>query len=233
MLTLPSKLLLIGVLASSLNLPYAAASAPDPAGKSSRCLSDNGTDVGRYFDVGRADVIWLNLQGQQPPCLTVTRGNTFIRAHGWIAQLPPGTPVDGGVIETVYPAGYVPAKSAPMKDFLSKITQARYVVSRDGRVVTARTVERRQLLDRAEQGEFGDLFVAPDTGGGVTIHDSAPEWTTLEPFSSRGLSRGGGYQIEIYWTLTHRHCDGFGADPVANCLPAGESLATSTAFEIA
>lgn len=217
----------LSLFGASLGVPNAAASnstAPE-------CESDNGTDVNAYFDVRRSDVIWLNLQGLRPPCVTVVQGNTFYRAHGWITQLPPGTPVDDGTVETMYPQGYTPARPAPMEDFLSKISQARYVISRDGRVEMTRTVERRKLLAHAELGEFGDLFVAPDNSAGVTIHGAAPEWTTLESFSSRELATGE-HLVEIFWTLKKRHCDGFGTDPVANCLPAGESLATSTSFNV-
>jgi hypothetical protein len=217
----------IGLAGASLAVPNAAASASNVA----RCVSDNGTNVNRYFGVRKSDVIWLNLQGHQPPCVRVVQGNTFYRAHGWISQLPPGTPVEGGTVETIYPAGYRPAHPAPMRDFLSKISRARYVVSRDGRVEITRTVDRRRMLDHAKLGEFGDLFVAPDSGSGITVHGAAPEWTTLEPFSSRQLAVGE-HQVEIYWTLTDRHCDGFGADPAANCLPAGESLTTSTIFDV-
>ncbi|MQA79312.1 MAG: hypothetical protein GEV10_12685 [Streptosporangiales bacterium] len=163
--------------------------------------------------------------------MTVVQGRTFYRAHGWIAQLPPGTQVDGETIETVYPEGYRPNHPAPMVDFLSKVSQARYVVSRAGQVEIARTVDRRELLAHAKLGAYGDLFVAPDSSSGVTVHSQAPEWTTLEPFSARRLSVGE-HTVEIYWTLTKRHCDGFAADPAADCIPAGESLSTSTVFNV-
>jgi hypothetical protein len=120
-----------------------------------------------------------------------------------------------------------------MADFLSKISQARYVVSRDGQVELTRTARRPALLARAELGRFGDLFVAPDDTlvPGVTIDGRSPEWTTLEPFDSRSLAAGE-HTIEIYWTLTKPHCDGFAPDPVNNCLPAGENLSTSTTFTV-
>jgi hypothetical protein len=225
---LSARIAAVAALAgASLAVPSAASATPT----ATRCLSDNGSYVNGYFRVPRSDVIWLNLQGLRPPCVTVVQGNIFYRAHGWIAQLPPGTEVDGGTIATVYPAGYRPDRQAPMQDFLSKVARARYVVSRDGRAEITRVVERRRLLDHAKLGEFGDLFVAPDSGSGVTVHGAAPEWTTLEPFSSRGLGLGE-HTIEIYWTLTRQHCDGFGTDAASNCLPAGESLVTSTAFNV-
>jgi hypothetical protein len=198
-----------------------------------RCVSDNGTNVTAYFGLGRSDSIWLNLQGRHPGCVTVLKGNTFYRTHGWITQLPPGTLVDGERIRTVYPAGYRPAHPAPMADFLSKLVRARYVVSRDGKVELARTVERPELLARARLGRFGDLFVAPDSTltPGVTIHAAAPEWTTLQPLPSRRLGAGQ-HTIDIFWTLRDQHCDGFAADPVNDCLPAGESRTTSTVFEV-
>lgn len=60
--------------------------------------------------------------------------------------------------------------------------------------------------------------MAPDTGSGVTVYGAAPEWTTIEPFRSRTMDPGE-YRIDIYWTMTEQHCDGFGADPASNCLP--------------
>jgi hypothetical protein len=222
-----TRLAAAGALAGGmLAAPHAAAASP-----AAHCLSDNGSDVNAYFGVPRADVIWLNIQGVRPPCVTVVRGNTFYRTHGWLAQLPPGTVVGGETIQTVYPEGYQPDHAAPMRDFLSKIVQARYVVSRDGQVEATRTVGRRQLLARAQAGQFGDLFVAPDSSPGFTVHGAVPEWTTLEPFSSRSLPLGQ-HRIDIYWTLTARHCDGFAADAASNCMPAGESLSTSTPFDV-
>jgi hypothetical protein len=215
------------LVGASLAVPTAVASASAQG----RCVSDNGTNVNAYFGVGRADVIWQNLQRRQPPCLTVARGGTFYRAHGWFSQLPPGTVVDGDTIETVYPEGYRPDHPAPMVDFLSKIKQTRYVISRDGQVVMARTLGRRALLRQSKLGVFGDLFVAPDTASGFTIHGASPEWTALAPLSSRRLSVGQ-YRIDVYWTFTEQHCDGFTTDPVASCLPAGESLATGTTFDV-
>jgi hypothetical protein len=189
------------------------------------CISDNGTDVQRYFDIEGRDVIWPNIQGVSPPCLTVVQGRTFYRAHGWIAQLAP---------RAVYPDGYEPNFRVPMLDFLSKLTEARYEISdSDGRVEITRTVRRPALLVHAHFGRFGDLFVAPDTTlvPGVTIGGRAPEWTTLEPFDSRSLDIGD-HTIEIYWTLSEQRCDGFAPDPVNNCLPAGESLTTRTTFAV-
>ena len=189
------------------------------------CISDNGTDVQRYFGIEGSDVIWPNIQGISPPCLTVVQGRTFYRAHGWIAQLPE---------RAVYPEGYEPGFRVPMLDFLSKLTEARYVISdSDGRVEITRTVRRPALLAHAHLGRFGDLFVAPDTTlvPGVTIEGRAPEWTTLEPFGSGSLDAGE-HTIEIYWTLTEQHCDGFAPDRANNCLPAGQSLTTRTTFTV-
>jgi hypothetical protein len=191
-------------------------------GSHARCLSDNGTDVARYFGLG-GDAIWLNLQGQQPACLTVRQG-TFARTHGWIAQ-------EGA--KAVYPADYTPDRREPMADFLSKLTEARYVISRDGVVEVERVVRGRALRSHATLGRFGDLFVAPDTTlvPGVAIGPDAPEWTTHELFDARRLPLGD-HTIEIYWTLSDRHCDGFAPDPAIDCVPAGESLSTSTDFTV-
>jgi hypothetical protein len=222
----------VGRLVAALAVTAAVASSPtlpDRAGAAAatgpgRCLSDNGTDVQRYFGV-RADVVWLNLQGLQPPCDTVVEGRPFVRAHGWITQVRD---------RATYPADYVPARRAPMADFLAKLTQARYVVlDAGGEVALTRTVGRSALLGNARLGRFGDLFVAPDTTlvPGLTILARSPEWTSLERLDAGGLDPGD-YTIEVHWTLAARHCDGFAPDPVTNCLPAGESLTSSAAFTV-
>jgi hypothetical protein len=200
----------------------AGAAGGGGGGHAPRCLSDNGTDVARYFGL-RGDPIWLNLQGQQPPCLTVRRG-TFARTHGWIAQV--GS-------KAVYPDDYTPAHREPIVDFLSKLAQARYVISRDGVVEVERVVRGRDLRAHATFGRFGDLFVAPDTTlvPGAVIPAEAPEWTTHEVFDARRLPLGE-HTIEIYWTLSDRHCDGFAADPAIDCVVAGETLSTSTDFTV-
>jgi hypothetical protein len=215
---------LTAVTALVVSVGAASASTSATSSTSAPCISDNGTNVQRYFDIRGSDAIWLNLQGHQPPCVTVTQGRTFYRTHGWIAQVPS---------RAVYPAGYEPDFASPMADFLSKISQARYVISRDGEVETTRTVRGRALFAHAKLGRFGDLFVAPDTTlvPGVTIGGRSPEWTTLEPFDSRSLGVGE-HTIEIYWTLTEPHCDGFVPDPTTSCLPAGESLSTTTTFTV-
>jgi hypothetical protein len=89
------------------------------------------------------------------------------------------------------------------------------------------------LLEHAKLGQFGDLFVAPDStlAPGGTLYHLSPEWTTLEPFSARRL-RVGQHTINIYWTLTKQHCDGVAPDLANDCLPAGESLTTSTLFTV-
>jgi hypothetical protein len=212
---------LIFAVTVSLEAP---AGASRDAAEAPVCRSDNGSDVARYFDLHGTDPIWLNLQGRQPPCLTVAAGRSLSRTHGWITQLPS---------RAVYPAGYAPTRRAPMADFLSKLTQARYVIRQGDEIEITRTVRRPALLERAKLGQFGDLFVAPDTTllPGVTIAAEASEWTSLERFDTRTLAPGE-HTIDIYWTLTEPHCDGFAPDPATDCLPAGESLTTSTPFTL-
>lgn len=214
-----ASLSLIGVLL----VPGGTSSASPSPSPSTACLSDNGTDVGEYFGV-RGDVVWPNIQGLSPSCLTVGQGNRFVRAHGWITQLSG---------RAVYPDGYGPDHRSPMADFLSKLTRSRYVISRDGQVEISRVVEGRALFGHAHLGRFGDLFVAPDTTlvPGATIEARSPEWTTLEPFDARHLPVGE-HTIEIYWTLSEAHCDGFTRDTALSCLPAGETLTTQTTFTV-
>jgi hypothetical protein len=120
-----------------------------------------------------------------------------------------------------------------MDDFLSKLSQARFVVISNGRVALTKTVTRSELLAHGKLGAFADLFVAPDTSlvPGATIYGDAPEWTTVEPLESQRLGVGQ-HTISVYWTMTAQHCDGFSTNVANDCLPADESLVTSATFEV-
>jgi hypothetical protein len=216
----------VAAVTASLFLGGSGASA------STTCFSDNGTNVNAYYGIQGADAIWLNIQGLQPACQTVVKGNTFYRVTSWITQVPPGTREGNQKIQPVYPKKYRPDYPAPMDDFLSKISQEKFVVSNGGTAITT-TVTRSDLLAHGKLGAFGDLFVAPDTTlvPGVTIFGDAPEWTTVEPLSSQMLSVGQ-HTIDVYWTLSKQHCDGFTRIVAYSCLPAGETLVTSTTFEV-
>jgi hypothetical protein len=202
------------------------------ASAATTCISDNGTDVNAYFGIGGSDAIWLNLQGLQPACQTVVKGNTFYRVTGWITQVAPGTKEGNRTIKPVYPKNYKPDFPAPMDDFLSKLVQERFVVSNGGTTIT-KTVTFPDLVAHGKFGTFGDLFVAPDTTlvPGTTIYGDAPEWTTVEPLESQMLGVGE-HTIDVYWTMTKQHCDGFSTNVANDCLPAGESLVTSTTFTV-
>jgi hypothetical protein len=202
------------------------------ASVSTRCISDNGSDVNAYFDIEGSDAIWLNLQGRESACQTVIKGNTFYRVTGWITQVPPGTKEGNKKIKPVYPMGYRPDFPAPMSDFLSKLSRERFVISNGGAPVTI-TVTSPNLIAHGKLGAFEDLFVAPDTSlvPGVTIFGDSPEWTTIEALDSQTLSVGQ-HTIDVFWTLTKRHCDGFTMETSLSCLPEGETLVTSTTFEV-
>jgi hypothetical protein len=199
---------------------------------STRCISDNGSDVNAYFDIEGSDAIWLNLQGLQPACQTVIKGNTFHRVTGWITQVTPGTKEGNKRIKPVYPPGYRPDFPAPMDDFLSKLSQETFLISNGGAPLTI-TVSSPELIADGKLGAFEDLFVAPDSSlvPGVTIFGDSPEWTTVEALDSQALSVGQ-HNIDVYWTLTRRHCDGFTTGASLSCLPQGETLVTSTTFEV-
>jgi hypothetical protein len=234
MLGARSKLTAVGA-AITLSLSLTSVSAAQTSGAASAstsCISDNGTNVNAYFGIEGSDAIWLNLQGLQPACRTVIKGNTFYRVTGWITQVPPGTREGNKRIKPVYPVGYRPDFPAPMDDFLSKLSRERFVISNGGAPITI-TVTTPDLLTHGKLGAFGDLFVAPDTAlvPGVTIFGDSPEWTTVEPLDSQMLSVGQ-HAIDVYWTLTKQHCDGFTRDVSLSCLPAGETLVTSTTFEV-
>jgi hypothetical protein len=202
------------------------------ASASTTCISDNGSNVNAYFGIEGSAAIWLNLQGLQPACRTVVKGDTFYRVTGWITEVPPGTKEGNTTIKPVYPNQYKPDFRAPMDDFLSKLVQERFVISDRGPTIIT-TVGRSDLLAHGKLGTFGDLFVAPDTTlvPGVTIVAGAPEWTTVEPLESQTLSVGE-HTINVYWTLAKQHCDGFTSNIATSCLPAGESLVSSTTFSV-
>jgi len=42
----------------------------------------------------------------------------------------------------------------------------------------------------------------------------------------------GQHVVDVYWELAAQHCDGFGTNPAADCLPAGKTLARRIPFDV-
>jgi hypothetical protein len=112
------------------------------------------------------------------------------------------------------PDGFVPAGDTPIEDFLAKFIAVRYVVDPGTRY--------EQTYEFPNDGEVG-ADVAPN---GLAVVNTIT-LGTLRPL------RPGTHVVEIYWSLRALHCDGFSADVVSSCLPAGEFLWDRVEFQVA
>ena len=105
------------------------------------------------------------------------------------------------------PKGFVPAGDTPLKDFLAKFVGAKVVVD------AGTSGQQVYLFTDASQLLVGDNTVNAVTMG---VMPALPV---------------GEHTVDAYWVMSALHCDGF-PKPHGGCLPAGESLGFSTAFEV-
>ncbi|MGW1554818.1 hypothetical protein [Streptomyces sp. NPDC002346] len=131
-----------------------------------------------------------------PPCREAFVGEQWVRTFPSWGTAPSAQ-------GTVYPAGYTPARPAPMDDFISKFRGVRIVNDIGTRQERSFTfgpeVVRRITLD----SETGILFASFAT-------------PPLHPLSA------GGHTTTVFMHLSAEHCDGLGTNPDENCLPGGE-----------
>ena len=111
------------------------------------------------------------------------------------------------------PEGYTPSRATPMEDFIAKFVGARYVI--DGG-----TKHERTYSFRASQVLQTGLTVP-----GTDFPMSAV-MAVLHPLSP------GAHTVDVFWTLSADHWDGFGVDPSANLFPAGEIHCSRTEFTV-
>lgn len=192
-----------GVLVTVLGLAVSLLSSAGPAsaGRSdppgdrdaNHCVNEFGADYNELYDV--------SLQFREFDCRVISAGERWIAFLPWITNVPSAG---------IYPEGYVPAESAPMDDFLSKLEAYKVVVDGGTRV------EKVFVFDPAEIVRFD-----------VTADQLFPPFFP-EPYPTASLlpvmppTSVGEHTYEPILVMSAEHCDGFGTDPFLQCLPEGE-----------
>jgi len=105
------------------------------------------------------------------------------------------------------PKGFVPAGDTPLDDFLAKFVSAKVVV------------------DAGTPGQ--QVYVFDDTSR-LLVGDNTVNAVTMGVMPALPV---GQHTVDAYWVMSALHCDGF-PKPKGGCLPAGESLGFSAAFEV-
>ncbi len=198
MLTARRLTIVLAVLATSMLLSFRAESAgrADPPGHQdgNHCVNSSNVDLNDLYGVSE--------QIREFACREISAGEHWIRPIWWITN---------AAADSVYPGGYVPARAAPLDDFVSKLTAVEFVI--DG----GTHQERNYIFDAsgivrtdidAEQLD-PDLWDAPYPMASILVR--------LLPLSV------GEHFVEAFVVLSTEHCDGFTTDPDSSCLPAGET----------
>jgi hypothetical protein len=184
--------LIVGALWTGIS--SAAAGRPDPPGKDANsCVNSFGVDYNALYGISD--------QFRTFECRQITAGEHWIAFTVWITD-------DGA--DSVYPEGYVPSEPAPVDDFVSKVDAVKVVV--DGG--TSREKTQSFTASQAIRTDVNAEELEPGA------------WPVPSPMASilprvRPLSAGI-HTFEIIVVLSAVHCDGLGADPDLQCLPAGE-----------
>jgi hypothetical protein len=199
MLTARRLTMMFAVLATSMLLSSRGESAGrvDPPGHQdgNHCVNSSGVDLNDLYGVSE--------QIREFNCRVVSAGEHWIRPIWWITNT---------AADSVYPAGYVPARAAPLDDFVSKLTAVEFVI--DGGTHQERTYT------------FGASGIVRTDVHAEQVDPGA--WGAPYPMASilarlRPLSVGQHF-VEAFVVLSAKHCDGFTTDPDLSCLPAGETL---------
>ncbi|MFI6015805.1 hypothetical protein ACIBAG_44795 [Streptomyces sp. NPDC051243] len=153
------------------------------------CPAPDGTNLNEFLGITE------RLVGP-PACREMFAGERWFRAFPSWGTAP-------NAASAVYPAGYTPARPAPMDDFVSKFLGVRVVTD----IGTAR--ERSytfgpQTLRR--------IAFDPNLGLPFAFFAAGP----LHPLSV------GAHTTTVFMRLSAEHCDGVAPVREENCLPAGE-----------
>lgn len=185
MLTARRLTFVLAVLATSMLLSFRGESAGrvDPPGHQdgNHCVNSFGVDLNDLYGVSDQ----IRMLG----CRVISAGEHWIRPMWWITNT---------AADSVYPGGYVPARVAPLDDFVSKLT-VKFVI--DGGTHQERTyifnasgIVRTDIhLEQVEPGVWGAPY---------------PMASILAPL--RPLSVGQHF-VEAFIVLSAEHCDGLTA----------------------
>jgi hypothetical protein len=113
------------------------------------------------------------------------------------------------------PPGYVPAAPTPAEDLTAKLTSVKVVIDAGTRKSKTFTFSPPAVL-RTDL-TYGDYFGFPD------FLPQPIAWTLpkLSPLPA------GDHRVQVFWTLSAQHCDGFSDVPAFSCLPSGDVLMQS------
>jgi hypothetical protein len=136
-------------------------------------------------------------------CTQAYAGERWVQPAVWIVNTS---------FEAV-PAEFVPTGATPLEDFVAKLAAVKYVVD------AGTKHERTYVIPSGDRLWIGEL-------------DGFPAANTVTLGSLNPLSVGS-HTVAVYWIFDGMHCDGFVANAVENCFPAGETFYTATAFDVA
>ncbi len=136
-------------------------------------------------------------------CTVAEAGRRWVPAEAWITNLT----------HEVIPDDYVPAAPTPIEDFHTKLVGVRYIVDVGTRTERTYTFAATEVLLRGLTWPGTDLPMA-----GLDA--------VLRPLPV------GQHTVDIFVTMSADHWDGFGADPTANLLPAGDIHWAHTTFDV-
>jgi 5-hydroxyisourate hydrolase-like protein (transthyretin family) len=132
------------------------------------------------------------------PCSTITTASAWRPLAFWYTN----TAFDA------VPPGFVPAAATPLEDLLTKLTAVEVVV--DGGTKRQRTVVLAPTAALRIDHTFEEY--APG-GGAYPMAVAIPRMTPL---------LAGDHTVQIIWTLSAEHCDGFTDVEAYSCLPSGD-----------
>jgi hypothetical protein len=191
-------LVIFAVIAASTLSAASGASAGrlDPPGHNEgvhHCVNSFGVDYNELFGITE--------QLRTFECRDISAGERWVPFLSWITD---------DALDNVYPVGYVPLRPAPMDDFVAKLESVKVVL--DG----GTPAERVLVFDPSEivRTDINAEQVNPGAWG-----FPFPMASILPLMPPVGV---GDHTFEPIIVLTAPHCDGFGADPELQCLPAGE-----------
>jgi hypothetical protein len=174
------------------------------------CVASWGIDWNEVLGVDDADIVNLF-------CLEVHTGDRFIPGVLWITNTADG--IEGQPV--VYPDGYVPARHAPMDDFLHKLVAVRYVVQPGGLEFSFRAGEIEGLVT------VGDLFKGSDQFTPAEYVKPAAALLGKLPPLPQGF-----YTAEVHFIMSDVHCDGQTPDRENSCLGRGDTFLLTRHFAV-
>jgi hypothetical protein len=112
------------------------------------------------------------------------------------------------------PPGFESAGDTPLEDFVAKFSGIKYVIDPGSK-------HQETVVFPNDES----LFVDADFNGFAFVSPVTLGLLKPEPV--------GEHVVGVYWIFSAMHCDGIDDDPIANCLPAGETLfIPGLAFEV-